>query len=243
MSSPVSACEPLAVVDVQGDRRWINVHERFLSESVEKEPDVLFIGDSIFQHLAQTEVWYKMFEPLHSLNFSIGGDQTQNLLWRICNGELNDIQPKIIVILIGTNNHEHTAEEVCEGILKIAETITEKQPQSNIIVMGIPPRGKFPNPLRNKIRQINTMLSTQVSTVPNATYLHVDEQMFVSAVNGTISHHDMYDYLHFTKTGYQKLCEPLWEEIQQLMQTYVKVESTSVDTASIAGELASDRAM
>uniref|UniRef100_A0A0L8GP47 SGNH hydrolase-type esterase domain-containing protein n=1 Tax=Octopus bimaculoides TaxID=37653 RepID=A0A0L8GP47_OCTBM len=76
-----------------------------------------------------------MFEPLHSLNFSIGGDQTQNLLWRICNGELNDIQPKIIVILVGTNNHDHTAEEVCEGIMKIAQTIAEKQPQSNIIVM------------------------------------------------------------------------------------------------------------
>ena len=36
-----------------------------------------------------------MLEPLHSLNFGIGGDQTQHVLWRIENGELEYITPKV----------------------------------------------------------------------------------------------------------------------------------------------------
>lgn len=238
---PTSASEPQCVEDVQGDRRWLSLHERFINEAAEKEPEVLFLGDSLFQQLGQTEVWSKMFEPLHSLNFSIGGDQTQNLLWRICNGELDKMELKIIVVLIGTNNYAHTAEEIAEGIEEIAHIISQKQPQAQIIVMGIPPRGRQPNPLRDKLGRVNEHLDETIPKIPNCSFLQVDNSLFVHPTTGLINHHDMYDYLHCTKQGYQKLCEPLWEEMQQLMQTYVKVESTSVDTASIAGELASDQ--
>lgn len=236
-----SASEPICVEDIQGDRRWLSLHERFIAEAAEKEPEVLFLGDSLFQQLEQTDVWSKMFEPLHSLNFSIGGDQTQNLLWRISNGELDKMELKIVVVLIGTNNFSHTAEEIAEGVEEIAHVISQKQPQAQIIIMGIPPRGKQPNPLRDKLGQVNKILDDAIPKIPNCSFLNLDSNMFVHPTTGLINHHDMYDYLHCTKQGYQKLCEPLWEEMQQLMQTYVKVESTSVDTASIAGELASDR--
>ena len=67
----------------------------------------MFIGDSLIQQMQNAPVWKELFEPLHCLNFGIGGDQTQNLLWRIENGELDfEIEPKIVVLLIGTNNHE-----------------------------------------------------------------------------------------------------------------------------------------
>lgn len=60
-----------------------------------KEPDVLFIGDSLIERLQHSIVWSEFFEPLHCLNFGIGGDTTQNVLWRLENGEIDNIKPKV----------------------------------------------------------------------------------------------------------------------------------------------------
>lgn len=62
------------------------------------EPDVVFVGDSIVANLQCTDLWEKWFAPMHCLNFGIGGDQTQHVLWRLRNGELEFIKPKVGVI-------------------------------------------------------------------------------------------------------------------------------------------------
>ena len=67
-------------------------------ETKEREPEVLFVGDSLIAHLLYTDLWETVFEPLHPLNFGIGGDQTQHVLWRLENGELDNIKPKVISI-------------------------------------------------------------------------------------------------------------------------------------------------
>lgn len=46
-------------------------------------------------HLKQRPMWNDLFEPLHSLNFGVSGDTTQNVLWRIKNGALDNIKPKV----------------------------------------------------------------------------------------------------------------------------------------------------
>lgn len=66
-----------------------------MKDSKNKEPDVLFIGDSLIARLQQSIVWSELFEPLHCLNFGIGSDTTQNVLWRLENGEIEDIKPKV----------------------------------------------------------------------------------------------------------------------------------------------------
>ena len=53
------------------------------------------IGDSIIQHLEHVDYWNKVFAPMHTLNFGIGGDETQHVLWRILNGELDNVKPKV----------------------------------------------------------------------------------------------------------------------------------------------------
>lgn len=102
---------------------------------------------------------------------------------------------------------------------------------------GIPPRGENPNPLREKIAKVNASVCQQLDDVPNCTFLNVDPALFIGA-DGKISPNDMYDYLHFTSKGYQKLCEPLLELVQDLLQEFVKVENTSQDSDSLAGDLA-----
>lgn len=91
--------------------------------------------------------------------------------------------------------------------------------------------------MREKIAKINASVNAQLADVPNCTFLNVDPAVFVGA-EGKISHTDMYDYLHFTSKGYQKLCEPLIELLQDLLQEFVKVENTSQDSDSLAGDLA-----
>ncbi|ESO94615.1 hypothetical protein LOTGIDRAFT_145016 [Lottia gigantea] len=236
--NPAAIATPLE--DVQGDGRWMSMHNLFLNEAKEREPEVIFIGDSLISNLAQTQHWQQMFEPLHCINFGIGGDQTQHVLWRIQNGELEDVKPKVIVLLVGTNNHDHTSEQIVGGIIEIINVIQTKQPQAQLIVLGIPPRGEKPNPLREKIERINKGLAEQLSEMPNTSFLNIEPQNFINS-NGIINHHDMFDFLHLTHIGYQKICDPLLEELQNYLQTFIKVESTSVETASIAGELAADK--
>ncbi|CDQ93365.1 unnamed protein product [Oncorhynchus mykiss] len=91
------AATPTPGVDTQGDGRWMSLHNHFVSNSKDKEPDVLFVGDSLVQLLYQFEVWRDLFSPLHALNFGVGGDATQHVLWRLSNGELGHISPKACI--------------------------------------------------------------------------------------------------------------------------------------------------
>lgn len=106
-----------------------------------------------------------------------------------------------------------------------------------VSLQGIPPRGEKPNKLRDKIADINARLAEELKEVPKCTFLPTDPGLFVNS-DGIISHTDMYDYLHFTSAGYRKLFELLLDLIQEILHEFVKVENTSLDTDSLAGDLA-----
>ena len=94
-------------------------------------------------------------------------------------------------------------------------------------VQSIPPRGQYPNPLREKIASINRQLTDAIHNMPNTTLFNIEPSVFVSA-DGTISHHDMYDYLHLSRRGIQKLADPLLEEIETLLKNFLTADSASV---------------
>lgn len=81
-------------------------HKRFLSECREKDAEVLFIGDCVLETLQHTQTWNQYFAPMHSLNFSIYSDETQNTLWRIQNGALDNVKPKVSAL------HRHVSLSV-----------------------------------------------------------------------------------------------------------------------------------
>ncbi|CAF0920726.1 unnamed protein product [Didymodactylos carnosus] len=161
--------------------------------------------------------WKDFFEPLHCLNFGIGEDQTQNVLWRTINGEMDICHPQCVVLLVGTQNYQNSADEVAHGILEIVRVIEQKQPKTVIVVLAIPPRGQKPNPVREKITQINSIVEQQMKqTYPKHVFLHTCSN-FVQE-DGLISHLDMNDYLHFTNDGYEKFLDPLLEKLQQILK-------------------------
>jgi len=123
-------------------------HRRFLQEARDAEPEILWIGDSLIQNLSHSKIWEDSFWGMHSLNFGIGGDRTEHVLWRLENGELENLSPKIIVVLVGTNNHGDTPSEIAEGLKAICTVLRDQQPQAFVVLLSLLPRGHMPNPLR-----------------------------------------------------------------------------------------------
>src|SRR5436190_19976020 len=103
-------------------------HDKFVEIAKRGNVDVLFLGDSITDAWGGeghgkgggASIFEKEFVPLKAANFGIGGDRTQHVLWRLQNGELEGIQPKVVMLMIGTNNlGSNTPEEIADGITAI----------------------------------------------------------------------------------------------------------------------------
>lgn len=75
-------------------------HKRYIAELREKDPDVIFLGDCVLESLAFTDMWKESFAPLHCLNLSIREDKVENLLYRVQNGILENVKPKVIMRLL-----------------------------------------------------------------------------------------------------------------------------------------------
>ncbi|XP_055759004.1 platelet-activating factor acetylhydrolase IB subunit alpha1-like [Salvelinus fontinalis] len=151
-----------------------------------------------------------MNNVLHTLNFGVVGDATYNALWRIRNGELAHISPMVVVLWVGTHNHGHTAEQICGGIMAIVQLIKDKLPKAYTLVLGVLPRGKMRN------AQVNKLVKETVSSLPHASLLNVDPGFVHS--DGSISHQDLYDFLHLTPQGYQAVCQPLHAHLKGLLE-------------------------
>uniref|UniRef100_A0A6M2DNL2 Putative attractin and platelet-activating factor acetylhydrolase n=1 Tax=Xenopsylla cheopis TaxID=163159 RepID=A0A6M2DNL2_XENCH len=206
---------PTEVIDTDGDNRWISIHKRFLSETREKDPEIIFIGDCLLQALQHTEMWNKFFAPLHCLNFSIHSDLTQNVLWRIENGELDHVEPKAIVLHVGNNNIKDSAENIVAGIMKIVSVIRNKLPSTYIILPTLLPRGQHPNKLRELNNQVNDLVKNAVIDMELVQTVPIHHG-FVR-MDGSISHHDMHDYLLLTNSAFMKAFEPVYELLTHII--------------------------
>ncbi|KFM80674.1 Platelet-activating factor acetylhydrolase IB subunit gamma, partial [Stegodyphus mimosarum] len=211
--NPAIQATPLE--DKRGDDRWNSIHKHFLIAAREQEPDVLFIGDYVVSMAAHTEMWEKLFVPLHCLNLGIAEDETQNVLWRIQNGEIDATDPKVIVLSVGANNVSHSAGQIVAGIQSCAQAILDKKPNAVLIILKLLPCGQHPNPVRTKIQEVNKKLKSACQEFPNTQVIDIDPGFILP--DGSISHHDMYDYLHLTRSAYSKSFEILYDLLQQIL--------------------------
>lgn len=211
--NPCAVAAPF--LDNDGDERWLSIHRRFISESREKDPDVIFLGDCILETLQNTETWNQYFAPMHCLNFSIRNDRTENVLWRVENGELDNVKPKIIVLHVGTNNVENSAGEIAEGIFETVRTIRGKLPDVYIVLPTILPRGHQPNKLRLKNAEVNQLIKEKCIGLNRVQTVCIDKGLIHA--DGTISHHDMFDYKNLTNTGSKKVFEPVHDLLSQIL--------------------------
>ena len=208
-----------AIEKKDSDGRFRKMHESFLERGKAGPVGLLFIGDSITQGWTKApEVWKEFYEAYQPANFGIGGDQTQHVIWRIENGELDGLNPKVTVLMLGTNNTAtHTANEIAAADKKIVQMIRAKMPKTKVLVLAVFPRG----PRKDKagkvtddgvsrmaiIRDVNAQLAT-LDDGKNVRFLDINAK-FLDA-DGKIPDSIMPDQLHPNAKGYQ-----IWAETMQ----------------------------
>jgi len=185
-------------------------HEAFLKRKA-APIGVLFIGDSITAawNGGGHSVWTNRYTKLDAANFGISGDRTEHVLWRIANGELDGISPKVVILMIGTNNGGDTVPHITAGVTAIVKQINEKLPQSKLLLLGIFPRGVHAkDPIRAKMAAVNLELA-KLNDGKKTFYLEIWDP-FLTEKDGSISKDVMADALHPTTRGYQ-----IWADAMQ----------------------------
>jgi beta-glucosidase len=218
---PADVAAPKTDKDGQIQPRFQQMHESFLKRGKEGKIGVLFLGDSITEGWGRAkDAWQEHYGKYDPANFGIGGDRTQHVLWRIENGELDGIQPKVVVLMIGTNNMGYPAEEIVKGDRKIVEAIHQKLPDAKLLLLGIFPRGADAKnegiaATRAKIKAINAELA-KLDDGKKTRYLDIGDK-FLDA-EGNIPADVMPDALHPNAKGYgiwADAMQPLLEEMMK----------------------------
>jgi beta-glucosidase len=165
---PLMMLEPprlnVAATYTQTPQRMGPRHEGFVEIAKRGNIDLLLHGDSITDWWVQNEenkaVFEKYFGHIRTANFAIAGDTTQGVLWGLRNGEGQGFQPKAVMLMIGTNNTgQFTGPEIAEGIGAVVLELRRNFPNAKILLLGIFPRGLPGDPVRDKIAQVNRIIS------------------------------------------------------------------------------------
>jgi lysophospholipase L1-like esterase len=188
----------------RGDEWWRERHAVCVAKTKEGGFDVALIGDSITQGWESEgkAAWNATFAPLKAANFGFSGDRTEHLLWRLDNGEIVGADPKVVVLMIGTNNvgTGHTPEETAEGVLKVVDLLLAKT-RAKVLLLGVFPRAIEPNnPMRVAVSQATRLFWNRIDN-PRVTKLDIGKAFL--RFDGTLRTLLMPDALHLNSNGYE----------------------------------------
>jgi lysophospholipase L1-like esterase len=191
---------------------------------------IIFDGDSITDGWQSRgkKIWEQRYAKYGAVNFGIGGDRTENLLWRLSQGQAEGMSPKLIVLLIGINNTggnsiaktlPNTHEQIAEGIKAIVAAYQKRCPDAVILLLGIFPTGEKPESgIRAGVKRMNSLIS-KLADGDRVIFLDFGDQLLQP--DGTISRSVMYDFLHPDEKGYQ-----IWADaIQPVIDKYLPDKS------------------
>ena len=187
-------------------------HESYVARAKQGGVDLLFLGDSItagwLWGKGGLNIWNKFMRRVSAADFGIGYDRTQNVLWRIEHGELEGIKPKVVVLLIGTNNAgnedngkpRNTTPEIVEGVTAIVHELRTRLPESKILLFGIFPRGEKNDPVRDQVKAVNEQLA-KLDDGKMVKFMDIGFRFLEP--DGTLPRKIMPDLLHPNEQGYQ----------------------------------------
>jgi lysophospholipase L1-like esterase len=199
---------------------WLARHEGFVKQAKAGGIDLLFMGDSITDNWRGPgkNVWKQFYSSRHAANFGIGGDRTEHVLWRIDNGELDGIDPKVIVLMIGTNNSgSNSSDQIAEGVEKIVAVLREKCPKSKVLLLAIFPRNKpDANPKQmNTIHAVNERIA-KLDDGKMVTFLDINKAFLGD--DGQLHAEVMPDFLHPNEHGYQLWADAMEPTLAKMLQ-------------------------
>jgi N-acetylglucosamine-6-sulfatase len=205
----------------RGDEAWWRERQQTVDQRARQgEVDLLFLGDSITQGWEEEghAVWQEYYARRRPLNLGFSGDRTEHLLWRLDHTALDSIQPRVTVLMIGTNNTGHAmqdAAEVAAGVERILERIEQRLPRTQVVLLGLFPRGTEPfDPMRLNNLAINDRLRRLGATRARVHYLDLSDAFLEP--DGHISPQVMPDALHLSADGYRRWAEALEPTLRTL---------------------------
>ncbi len=187
---------------------WGDVYRSGLEAIDAKKCSLVFLGDSITAAWSGEggSMFASRFLPRGAVNLGIGGDRTEQILWRLDHGILERLQRKdvkAIVLMIGTNDSngdECSAGDIASGVGAIVDRLRAGLPKAKILLLGIFPRNASPeDPQRRKLVRANRMLE-RLDDGEHVTYLDLSSRFLRS--DGTLTPDVMPDLLHLSPRGY-----------------------------------------
>jgi lysophospholipase L1-like esterase len=200
-------------------------HQQLLQKTKQGKIDVYFQGDSITRRWGATDYpkflahWKKSFHGRNAANFAWGGDTTHNILWRMRNGELDGVSPKVVVLQAGTNNlpwrgpaNDRHVEDVVSGIRAIIDEFQKRVPKATIILTALFPRTQN-HELAPAIQQINQRIAL-LADGKRVRFLDINDQL--ADADGRLLPGISSDGLHLEEPGYEvwaRALKPILEEL------------------------------
>ncbi|MDQ1923031.1 GDSL-type esterase/lipase family protein [Massilia pseudoviolaceinigra] len=204
---------------------WLPRHEAKKAEverrnAAGEKTGIVFIGDSITEGWEKTgaPIWQRYYARYNALGLGFGGDHTENVLWRLQHGALEGLDPKVVVLMAGTNNTGDRRENpvtTAAGIRRNIEEVRQRLPNARILLLAIFPRDAKPD---SQLRRINDEVNKILAGFDDGKrifFLNIN-QTFLNA-DGTLSREVMPDLLHLNEQSYEAWAKAMAPALQRLM--------------------------
>lgn len=197
---------------------WWQRHTSFNERAKQGDVDLVFIGDSITQGWEDggKDAWAKHYGSRKAMNLGISGDRTQHVLWRLDNGNIDGISPKLAVVMIGTNNFEdNSAREIADGVEAIVAKLQKKLPEMKILLLAIFPRSEKPDDAaRAKLAEASRMFS-KVTDGNKVVYLDIGAKFLEP--DGRLPKEVMPDFLHPNAKGFEIWADAIEAQVKLML--------------------------
>ncbi len=203
---------------------WMPRHREKLAElraqrEAGRRVELLFLGDSITQGWENEgkAAWAEHFAPRNAVALGFGGDRTENLLWRLQHGQLEGVDPKAVVMMIGTNNtgeRLEAPEYTVAGIRANLDEVRRRLPGAQILLLAIFPRGETPDDLT---RRHNARINALLPALADGRHIHfLDIGAAFLGADGRLSREVMPDLLHLSPQAYQTWARAIAPTLKRL---------------------------
>ena len=199
---------------------WWKRHAELVERAQAGGFDIMFIGDSITHQWESRgqKVWDEKLAPLGAKPFGIGGDRTENLLWRLQWGLLDGkSNPKLVVMMIGTNNTGHrmdSPKDIAAGVKACIDEIQKRKPTAKILVLAIFPRDAQPDHARRLNNEAANKLIQKYADGKKVYYADINKVFLTK--DGVLEKSVMPDLLHLTSDSYNFWADAVIPEIKKI---------------------------
>ncbi|MBT5705445.1 MAG: hypothetical protein HOI66_03915 [Verrucomicrobia bacterium] len=206
-----------------GGYHWRKRHLDLIEYSKTTKGDLVFIGDSIthrwgappFDETPTTgkAIWDQFYAHRQALNLGYGWDRVENMIWRIHDGELDHVDPRLVVVMAGTNNLEvNTPDEIAAGVRHLCSNIHQQCPKAKILLLAVFPRGQ--EGFSKELIELNKLLA-KLDSRPFITFKDIGS-VFLND-QGKLTRDIMPDLLHPGEEGYRRWAEAIEPEISKIL--------------------------